>query len=106
MDNFNLEAGTELKHGGMELAATRRKESLAAARQHLIDLAMTRSDSEVTADDAAHYIESHELEPLGNAAGSLFHAKHWERTGEYRPSERLTNHAHRNPVYRLRSELL
>lgn len=52
-------------------AARRRKECLAACREHLVDLTILRDDGFVTPDDADEYIERRGLEPLGNAAGSL-----------------------------------
>ena len=103
---FNADEGFQLKAEGMTLAARKRKEVLAAARQHLIDLALTRDDMCATADDAYAYIERRNLEPLGNAAGSLFKGKHWEFTGEYQASLRTSNHGHQNRVWRLRPECL
>ena len=87
-----------LKREGMENAARRRKECLAACRHHLVQLAIM-GDNTVTADDAQQYIQQNNLEPLGNAAGSLFMGKHWRKTGEYRQSLRKSNHAHSNPVW-------
>jgi hypothetical protein len=102
---FDLEQGMELKESGMQLAASRRKESLAACRSHLVKLAQ-RGDGTCTADDAAQYVEFMRLEPLGNAAGALFAGKWWKMTGEYRPSARKTNHTHRNPIWILVPEFL
>ena len=93
------EDGLVLKVEGMANAARRRKEALAAARQACIDAAMGRDDRTATADDAYEYVERTGIEPLGNAAGSLFVGKDWEFTGDWQASRIPSRHAHRNRVW-------
>lgn len=97
---MSLHQGEVLKNRGMEAAADQKPRSLRMAREYLRELALKRG--EVTADDAAEYVDRMGLTPLGNAAGSLFREPHWEFTGEWVPSRRTSNHAHRNRCYRLR----
>jgi len=97
---MRLQQGETLKAKGMSIAAEQRPKSLRLAQEYLYTLAQRQET--VTADDAQAYIEREGLSPLGNAAGSLFREKHWEFTGEWEPSARTTNHAHRNRQYRLR----
>lgn len=99
------EAGERRKREGMSLAARKKKEVLAACRAHLVRVAM-EGDGTATADDARAYVQRKNLEPLGNAAGSLFLGKWWRKTGELRNSLYDSNHSHANPVWELVPEFL
>src|SRR5208283_5084102 len=83
-----------------------RRATLRACQTYLRLLALTREGMEVTADDAAWFLESTGLPAnyLGNAAGSLFRGKHWAATGKTQASARKSNHAHRNMIWQYRPE--
>ena len=102
--DFDLEAGVVGREEGMARAAINRAELLIIARDLVKQAALNNVDREATADDAARGILAMGLPPdaLGNAAGSLFRGKEWEFTGRWRPSRRITNHAHQNRIWRLR----
>ena len=55
----------------------------------------------VTADDVRRLADELGLRPRSpNAWGAIFAGRGWAKVGE-RPSAVLTNHGHRNPVWRL-----
>jgi hypothetical protein len=89
---------------GMQEAAKKRKAALRLVRLALKGYAITREDRTATADDAARWMISVGLDPevLGNAFGSLFLEQDWFFTGQWRKSERVSNHARMNRVWRLR----
>lgn len=101
---FSRVLGEEAKEEGMELAATSRAELLERVRQALVDIALTRPSREVTADDAQAWLIAQGYTPgdLGNAAGSLFPRDDWLFTGCWKPSSRVSNHAHQNRIWRLK----
>jgi hypothetical protein len=105
LGRIDPEAAESRKREGMFLAARRKKEVLAACQVHLVKVAM-EGDGTATADDARAYTVSNNLEPLGNAAGSLFRGRWWKQTGERRASVYTSNHSHHNPVWELVREFL
>ena len=98
---FNWEAARRAREEGLEAAAMPRPALLELAR----DLArgIARRVGTVTADDvqAALLELGYQPKDLGNAAGALFRGAEWEQTGDWRRSARVSNHGHRNPVWRL-----
>jgi len=103
--DFNAAAADLRKEWGMGLAADAKKELLADCRAAVVAAALRRADRTATADDSARYLISVGLpaDALGNAAGSLFRGDDWEWTGRLQNSERESNHAHSNKVWRLKS---
>ncbi len=101
--DFNLAAGIADREEGLALAATNRSELLAIGRTLVKRAALRNYSREATADDAALGLSNmgFPANVLGNAAGSLFRGKEWEFTGQWRPSRRVSNHAHQNRVWRL-----
>lgn len=97
--------GIELKQEGIDRAKRAKKEMVAAARRHLVEVAITRHDLRVTADDARQWADLRGLS-LGNAAGSLFAQRWWIDTGDREASSYASNHAHANRVWRLEPALL
>lgn len=99
---FSQELAEEARILGMRSAALSKKEVLASAQHAVRMMALSRSSRTATADDAAKFLAEAGLEPLGNAAGSLFKGKDWEFTGCWKASERVSNHKHLNRVWRLK----
>jgi hypothetical protein len=99
---FSPEVAEKAKQEGMDCAALLKSDSLALARSACKMAALDRPDRTATADDAQAYLVKCGLEPLGNAAGSLFLSSEWEFTGTWRKSERVSNHGHKNRVWRLK----
>jgi len=101
---FNGQNGDYRKSFGMNQAADAKKELLNECRAAVRKAALCRADRTSTADDSARYLESIGLpaDALGNAAGSLFRGGDWEWTGCLKNSERESNHAHSNKVWRLK----
>ena len=105
-DLFSLDAGRELKGEGMDLAAANRAEALAIARRGAFSAAVRRDDLTADADDAYRALERAGMaDCLGNAAGSIFKGAEWRWTGEFRPSERTSNHGRMIRVWRLVGEV-
>ena len=102
IDDWNLTVGQELKSLGMQVSADAKKNLLELARMLAIREAARRHDGCITADDVLYALAlaGIPIDALGNAAGSLFRTKHWVFTGEWRKSERVTNHARMNRVWR------
>lgn len=98
---FSAPVAEKAKVQGMQSAALSKKEVLELAREACRIAARRRQDRTATADDAQEFLIGSKLE-LGNAAGSLFLGKEWEFTGEWRPSRRVSNHNHKNRVWRLK----
>lgn len=102
---FSQELAEEARILGMRTAALSKKEVLASAQHAVRMMALSRSSRTATADDAAKFLADAGLEPLGNAAGSLFTAKanwSWEFRGEWKASERVSNHGHKNRIWHLK----
>ena len=99
-DLFSLPEALRLKERGMKQAADNDPTTLELARE--IAKRVARIHGTVTADDVQLRLDEAGFGPLGNAAGSLFRGKDWEFTGEWRTSDRITNHARCNRVWRLR----
>jgi hypothetical protein len=90
---------------GMGAAAVSRKHLLRLTRHACVEAALARADRTATADDAQKWLIDHgySSDYLGNAAGSLFTDKDtWEFTGQWFPSQRVSNHGHKNRVWRLK----
>lgn len=102
---FDLGEGERGRDRGREDAATSREALLRIARGYARRMALCRTDRTCTADDVAQELVAHGLPLLGNAAGSLFSPREWEFTGEWRASERASNHAHQNRVWRLKEHV-
>ena len=101
---FDIQEGTAQKDAGMDAAAGARKLVLRLARSFAMTAALKRPSRTATADDAMEELRRFGYEPkdLGNAAGSIFRLKVWEDTGDWQKSERRSNHAHKNRVWRLK----
>jgi len=95
---FSREVGERAKTQGMDAAARTRQNLLAEVRAHLRILARTRP---VSADDAQEYLISQGLQPMGNAAGSLFSGHEWECVGRVK-SKRVSRHANEIRLWRLK----
>ena len=99
-DLFSLPEGLRLKEQGMRQAANNDPTTLEYARE--IAKMVARINGTVTADDVQLRLDEYGCGPLGNAAGSLFRGPDWEFTGDWRTSDRISNHARMNRVWRLR----
>ena len=99
-DLFNLPEALRRKDEGMKQAAARDMTLLDYARRLARIVAETYGT--VTADDVQLRLDEYGCGPLGNAAGSLFRGAEWEFTGDWRTSDRISNHARMNRVWRLR----
>jgi hypothetical protein len=102
---FNGDEGDRRRSDGMDKAAVSRKHLLPLARHACVEAALARADRTATADDAQKWLidQSYSSDYLGNAAGSLFTDKDtWEFTGQWLPSQRVSNHGHKNRVWRLK----
>lgn len=97
-DMFDLAKAERLKTAGMKTASENRKDELDYAKQVAVRIAQTQGT--VTADDVQRVLLDEGIQ-LGNAAGSLFRGNQWLFTGEWRKSERTTNHARQNRVWAL-----
>jgi hypothetical protein len=99
---FARQIGEQQRVSGMALAARSRAEVLRLARG--IALTIERHAGTVTADEVQAGLIAAGFNPsdLGNAAGSLFRGKEWEFTGQWRASSRVSNHGHKNRVWRLK----
>jgi hypothetical protein len=75
-------------------------------RPALRELALSRADRCVTADDAQRWLLANGYKPsdLANGAGSIFKDKEFELVG-YRPSERASRHKAVIGLWRLRADL-
>lgn len=102
---FDIEEGEHRRSEGMDIAAVSRKHVLRLARHACVVAASTRVDRTATADDAQEWLidQGYSSDFLGNAAGSLFTDKDtWEFTDRWLPSQRVSNHGHKNRVWRLK----
>lgn len=102
---FDGEEGERRRSDGMGTAAVSRKHLLRLTRHACVEAALARADRTATADDAQKWLIDHSYssDSLGNAAGSLFTDKDtWEFTGQWFASQRVSNHGHKNRVWRLK----
>ena len=102
---FNGEEAERRRSEGVGAAAVSRKHVLRLARQACVEAALARAVRTATADDAQKWLisQGYSSDYLGNAAGSLFTDKDtWEFTGQWLPSQRVSNHGHKNRVWRLK----
>ena len=102
---FDLDEGERRRDRGKADVAQSRETLLRIARGFAREIALSRVERDCTADDVARMLIHHALPLLGNAAGSLFNQTEWEFTGEWRASERASNHGHQNRVWRLREHV-
>lgn len=99
-DQFDLFEGGRRKEEGIDLAAASRKERVEAAR--LIAIRVARQQGDVTSDDVYRAMLRDGLDPeLGPAAGAVFR-RDFIFTGQWRKSQRVTNHASDLRVWRLK----
>ena len=102
---FNVEEGERRRSDGMDVAAGSRRHVLRLTRHACVEAALARADRTATADDAQKWLldQGYSSDYLGNAAGSLFTDKDtWEFTGQWFASQRVSNHGHKNRVWRLK----
>jgi hypothetical protein len=102
---FDSEEGEHRRSEGMDIAAVSRKHVLRLARRACVEAALAMVGRTATADDAQKWLidQGYSSDYLGNAAGSLFTDKDtWEFTGQWLPSQRVSNHGHKNRVWRLK----
>jgi hypothetical protein len=97
---FDRALGEARKQEGIAQAAAAHESVLMIARRFA--LRIVDEHGEVTADDVQKALLLAGYRPLGNAAGALFRGPEWVQTGELRRSARVSNHGHRNPVWRRR----
>ena len=90
--------GKQLKLQGLELAASKYRESLAVAQ--LLAQFIGRKQETVSADDVFRLVSP---SALGQAAGALFRGNEWEFVG-WKESTRGSNHARPIRVWRLLSQ--
>jgi hypothetical protein len=95
---FSLEEAEALRQAGMHQAAANRAKALDVARR--IARHLGRRQGLVSADDVQRWMIAAGLPPLGNAAGSIFRGEEWEFTGDWTRSERVSNHARSNRIWR------
>jgi hypothetical protein len=103
---FDLTEGERRKEQGLAQAELTRKQLLEIARLFAIQIA--RRNGSVTSDDVFYEMlrEGYDPTALGPAAGSVFRGKEWVFTGEWKKSQRLTNHASDLRVWRLKAEFV
>ena len=99
---FDAAEAEAAKTRGMNTAALNRLELLAEARKIAVEIAMSRADRCVTADDVQAVLIERGFGHLGNSAGHLFTGRNFEFTGQWKASERVSNHGHKNRVWRLK----
>lgn len=101
---FYALASHEAKEAGMGLAANRRKECLALAKELALKLANERSDRQTNIDEVQQELWKLGYNPaeLGNAAGSVFKTNHWIFTGKWTNSTRISSHARAVRIWELR----
>lgn len=99
---FDIAAGELARDKGQAKAAVTRAELLELARDVARQIAMSRSERTVTADDVLKRLSDMGYEPgeLGNAAGSIFKGGQWAFVDRVK-SERVSNHARWIMVWRL-----
>jgi hypothetical protein len=100
--SFDPEAAETAKQDGMNLAADNRQDLLELAKAAAV--AIASETGVVTSDDVFRRMQEYGLNPilLGNAAGSVFRGNEFVFTGQWRKSERASNHARVNRVWALR----
>jgi len=94
---FDLDEAERLKADGMAVAADSQRSMLEEARSVAVRIARERGV--VTADDVFRAIPGL---VLGPAAGSLFRGGPWICTGQWKKSERVSNHARAIRVWMLK----
>lgn len=101
---FDPKESEQLKIVGMHKAESRKFSLLEFTRKGLREIARSRPDRTVTADDAAQYLVSKgiSVHALGSAAGSLFRGSEWEFTGDLVKSQRVHAHSNLLRVWRLK----
>ena len=104
MKHFDHSEGMKLRDAGKMLASSKRAYILSYARVLAVTIAKSKPDRCVTADDVYRQLAllGHDLDLLGNAAGSLFRGDRWEFTGERKKSVRISNHARWIMVWRMK----
>jgi inosine/xanthosine triphosphate pyrophosphatase family protein len=96
LDLFDQQRSDRAKREGMQRAADNGRTSLENARRIARQIALTREDLCITADDVGRLVPD-----LGPAAGSLFKTDEWHWTGQFKKSSRVTNHSRLLRVWRL-----
>lgn len=97
-NSFNREKGERLKQYGLqfaELKTEERQDLVKIARELARKIAMERDNRRLTVDAVYKVMleQGHDPSLLGNAWGSIFKCRGWRFTGEYKKSERVSNHA-------------
>jgi hypothetical protein len=102
-NTFNLAAGERRKEDGLARASLPRKQLLEVARGYAVQIARRRGS--VTSDDvyAEMLRDGYDPAALGPAAGAVFRGD-FIFTGEWRKSQRISNHASDLRVWRLKAE--
>ena len=85
---FSLEAGREARDSGMKAAAKNNAAALSVARQAARNIAMQCGCVDI---NAVQKIVAMRGLKLGNAAGSVFKGKEWERVG-FGQADRVSSH--------------
>lgn len=100
---FDYAEGLRRKEKGIDTAAENRRTLLKHARAVAEEIAMSKPDRTVTADDVAERLDAEgiSVHALGNAAGALFQGDRWIWTGRRIKSRRPHAHANELKVWRL-----
>ena len=101
---FDAEKGEQLKDDGMAIAAFNKQADLAHARM-VAKILAERDALRITTADEVQEVMTERGVSLGNAAGSIFKGKHWQWTGQWVKSNRVSNHARFIRVWRLVSKM-
>ena len=101
---FDPEVGEHQKQAGMGIAADNRSLLLQVARNFARELGRFGGivDADMVQRRMIETIPDYSPEQLGNAMGSLFKGGEWEPTGEFKKSERVSNHRRLLYQWRLR----
>lgn len=103
---FDHSVAEKQKQTGMEQASRNRKELLEIARLYALQIAQRQGN--VTSDDVFAAMLLGGLDPteLGPAAGCVFRDKQFEFSGEWKKSQRVSNHARHSRVWRLKQDVV
>ena len=105
LGQFNLRFGEALKEEGQARAESTRAEIVEAARDLAKEIALSRVDRCITVDAVYSVLQKqgYNIKILGKAAGCIFKDSCWEFTGQYKRSERVSNHAREVKIWQLKA---
>lgn len=99
----DVDTAIRLKAEGKAKAAEGRRDLLNVARGLAMSIALRRDHRTLTCDDVMQEMTEKGLDwkQLGKSSGSLFAEKHWQSTGEFVQSNRVSRHRGAIMVWRL-----